>query len=247
MKKRRKAVPKEIETRLKVEAGHKCTIWSCPEKYPLEMHHIDGNPANNDEDNIIYLCANHHKMADDGKISQDACHLYKKLLKDKLEGRVVTKEQPLEIRGEEVEPESFLETIFSLGKKYVLWRHGDLQADLTKDYIIFGFLGLLLLSPLFLIIARVDIGQNTTIFALYAIPMLISVFIFASLVIIARGRCPKCKKNFGIRRIKSFEIGRTQLEKTDYGTRYEVTYDNTYKCEFCDHSYQRMERETETI
>ncbi len=247
MKKRRKAVPKQIEARLKVEAGHKCTIWSCPEKYPLEKHHIDGNPANNDEDNIIYLCANHHKMADDGKISQYECHLYKKLLKDKLEGRVVKKEQP--IRGKEVEPESLLKkTIFSLGKKYVLWRHGDLQADLTKDYIIFGLLGLLLLGPLFLFIGRVDLGQNTTIYALLsAISIVISVFIFGSLFMIARSRCPNCNKNFGIRRIKSFEIGRKKLEKTDSGTRYEVTYDNTYKCEFCDHSYQRIERETETI
>ncbi len=122
-----------------------------------------------------------------------------------------------------------------------------MQANLKKDYIIFGFLGLLLLTPLFLLIGRVDLGQNTTIYTLSAISMVISVFIFTSLVVIARSRCPKCKKNFGIRRIKSFETSRTKLEKTDYGTRYEVTYDNTYKCEFCDHSYHRTERETETI
>jgi hypothetical protein len=249
MQKERKPVPKEIETKIKVEAGHKCTIWSCTENYPLEKHHIDGNPTNNNEDNIIYLCANHHKMADDGKITQEECHLYKKLLKDKLEGNIHIKEQPSEAKGKEVEPERFFErAIFSLGKRYVLWRHGDLQVDLTKDYITFGIIGLLLLSPTLFLIGIVKlIGQSSAFYMLSVISATLGIIIIASIVTIANSRCPNCKKNFGIRRVKSFETGRTKLEKTDYGTRYEVTYDNTYKCEFCGHSYHRMERETETI
>lgn len=32
--------------------------------YPLELHHIDGNPDNNKEENLQVLCPNHHAMTE---------------------------------------------------------------------------------------------------------------------------------------------------------------------------------------
>ena len=248
MKKKRTWVPKEIEDEIKVEAGHECTVWTCSEKYGLVKHHIDGDPSNNKKDNIIYLCRTHHKMADDGVITQEQCYMYKKLLKDRLEGKITKKvEKVEETRGKEVEPESFLErAIFNLGKRYVLWRHKDLQADLTKDYIIWGFIGIILWVPIFLI-SGINILNNIILLYASLISLLIGVLIIASLVIIAKSKCRKCGKNFGIRRVKSFEIGRRKVGKTDYGTQYEVTYENSYRCEFCNYTYKRTEREIETI
>lgn len=250
MNKERKPVPKEIERKIKVEAGHKCTVWNCSERYGLEKHHIDGDPSNNSEDNIIYLCATHHKMADDGIISQEECHMYKKLLQDMLEGKISAKAtEPSTSQGIEVEPESWLEkSIFWLGRKYVMWRYHDFNVDLTKEYMVFGIIGLLLFAPF--VWSMHDISRvisDTNFFMISFVLLIVGAFVIGSLMVIAKSRCPECHKNFGIRRVKSFEIGRKKLDKTDFGTRYEVTYDNTYKCEFCSYTFQRNEREIETI
>jgi hypothetical protein len=39
----------------------KCVI--CDWDISVDVHHIDGNHDNNDIDNLIPLCANHHRMA----------------------------------------------------------------------------------------------------------------------------------------------------------------------------------------
>ncbi len=94
-----------------------------------------------------------------------------------------------------------------------------------------------------------NIGKafNAIFFTLSFVSLVVGAFVIASLVMIARSRCSKCYKNFGIRRIKSFEVGRKKLDVTDFGTRYEVTYDNTYRCEFCGYTFQRKEREIEKL
>lgn len=250
MSKKRVPVPKKIDREIKVEAGHKCAVWNCSERYGLEKHHIDGDPANNTKENIIFLCATHHKMADDGLITPEECRMYKKLLKDMLEGKILPKiKESLPVKGIEVEPENWLEkSILSLGKKYVMWRYHDFNANLTKEYIAFGIISLLLFTPF--IWFTQNIGEKTldmTFIMISFVSFLIGAFIVASLILVAKSRCPKCNKNFGIRRIKSLEVGRKKLDKTDAGTRYEVNYDNTYKCEFCDYSFQWRERQTEII
>ncbi len=53
--KKRKPVPKKIDREIKVEAGHKCTVWNCSERYGLEKHHIDGDPSNNNKDRGLRL------------------------------------------------------------------------------------------------------------------------------------------------------------------------------------------------
>lgn len=32
----------------------------------LDVAHLDNDPANNDPDNLAWLCKNHHRMVDDG-------------------------------------------------------------------------------------------------------------------------------------------------------------------------------------
>lgn len=250
MSKKRVPIPKKIDREIKVEAGHKCAVWNCSERYGLEKHHIDGDPSNNNKDNIIFLCAIHHKMADDRVITPEECHMYKKLLKDMLDGKIPMKiKESLPPRGIEVEPESLLEkSILGLGKKYVMWRYHDFNVSLTKEYITLGIMGFLSFIPFIWFL--LNVGKGTPDIGFLMIPIvsfLIAAFIIASLIIIMKSRCSKCNKNFGIRRIKSLEVGRKKLDKTNYGTRYEVTYDNTYKCEFCNYTFQWTERQEEII
>ena len=47
---------------------YKCAL--CPWDKIVEVHHIDGNNSNNDIDNLIPLCANHHRLTE--------CKQYKK-------------------------------------------------------------------------------------------------------------------------------------------------------------------------
>lgn len=46
----------------------KCSICGCDDKDILEVHHIDMNRRNNDIDNLIILCANHHAKVHRGKL-----------------------------------------------------------------------------------------------------------------------------------------------------------------------------------
>lgn len=45
-----------------------CTICKCTDEDVLEVHHIDYNHNNNDVDNLIVLCANHHSKVHRGSL-----------------------------------------------------------------------------------------------------------------------------------------------------------------------------------
>lgn len=51
----------------------KCAICGCDDLDMLEVHHIDMNHENNEMDNLIILCANHHAKVHRGnlEITQD--------------------------------------------------------------------------------------------------------------------------------------------------------------------------------
>ena len=55
---------KLIKAGLKNEKCESCgaTKW-LNQKYPLELHHIDGNPSNNNFDNLQILCPNCHALS----------------------------------------------------------------------------------------------------------------------------------------------------------------------------------------
>jgi hypothetical protein len=58
MNKIRKEPPKKIKDKVLKEFNHLCAI--CCDMKPYEIHHIDGNPSNNDPLNLIPLCPNCH-------------------------------------------------------------------------------------------------------------------------------------------------------------------------------------------
>lgn len=45
-----------------------CAICNCTDEDILEVHHIDLNHLNNDPDNLIILCANHHAKVHRGNL-----------------------------------------------------------------------------------------------------------------------------------------------------------------------------------
>lgn len=55
----RPSIPREIRDRLLVSCKHRCCI--CDRGW-VQIHHIDGDPTNNSEDNLIPLCRNHAGM-----------------------------------------------------------------------------------------------------------------------------------------------------------------------------------------
>jgi len=77
MKKKRLPIPQKIKDKLLVECNHMCV--RCGVQYH-EVHHIDGDPSNNAEENLIVLCPNCHqgKVHGNGiKITSTQMKLYK--------------------------------------------------------------------------------------------------------------------------------------------------------------------------
>lgn len=106
-----------------MDAGHMCIIPRCPNAFgPLEIHHIDENPSNNDPENLVPVCGQHQNLIHYGtgknKIDRKALKNYKNLARylsdrfSRIEMRIVQ----LLARGETVTFLPFLE-IFILALK----------------------------------------------------------------------------------------------------------------------------------
>ncbi len=57
---RRIALPEEIRKLVYEIYEKKCAL--CPTRRKLHIHHIDGDPNNNDLDNLLLLCSECHGM-----------------------------------------------------------------------------------------------------------------------------------------------------------------------------------------
>jgi len=83
------SISEKLKNKLFVEAGNSCAI--CGKPY-VQIHHIDGNENNNNEDNLIVLCANHHAEAEMSKkgrgftaiLTPERLRLYKEKQKQEL-------------------------------------------------------------------------------------------------------------------------------------------------------------------
>ena len=76
MKKKRTTIPKLRKDKILVQFNHQCVVCSAPYH---EVHHIDEDPSNHDEDNLIVLCPNCHQGKVHGKsimITADQLKLY---------------------------------------------------------------------------------------------------------------------------------------------------------------------------
>lgn len=70
-------IPAHIIKELEEELNYGCCIEPCPPSDDLKIHHIDGDQANIDTKNLIYLCAKHREMAHNKKLDAQLLHDYK--------------------------------------------------------------------------------------------------------------------------------------------------------------------------
>jgi hypothetical protein len=76
----RKHIPENIRRAIYIEAGYRCAVPRCQHEIGLEIHHIDGNRNNVNQENLLLLCAVHHRLATNGKMDRKTCRRLKKLL-----------------------------------------------------------------------------------------------------------------------------------------------------------------------
>lgn len=77
---KRTRLPKTLEMRVFQEAGAKCAFCAESEVVALEVHHIDGDPANNAFGNLLLVCATCHAKITGGVLSAETVHFRKREL-----------------------------------------------------------------------------------------------------------------------------------------------------------------------
>ena len=55
----RKRLSASLQNRILIEFNHLCAVCGRPRPH---IHHIDGDPSNNDDENLLPLCPNHHLL-----------------------------------------------------------------------------------------------------------------------------------------------------------------------------------------
>ncbi|MCD4805645.1 MAG: HNH endonuclease, partial [Desulfobacterales bacterium] len=80
MTKIRSTIPAEIKRSLFIECGFKCSMPRCEHEQGLQIHHINGDPNNNELENLIVLCSVHHSLATNNKIDRKFCKQLKQIL-----------------------------------------------------------------------------------------------------------------------------------------------------------------------
>lgn len=88
-------IPSKTETKILLRNKHSCCICRDPKSgQEVIIHHIDGDPSNNNENNLAVLCLNHASMADAGlkkgklgsgkKLTPDEVKLFKQTWEKKV-------------------------------------------------------------------------------------------------------------------------------------------------------------------
>ena len=245
-RKERTAIPKETERKLLVESGHKCSVPFCNESHTLEIHHINGDPSDNRESNLIVFCRNHHGMAESGKIDRKECESYKERLKQ-IRPEETLKEK-VEREGISVIPENpFVSLILRLGRRYMMWRYHKPTASIKREIAILIILTCFCFVP-FCYVTWFLRAQVTVEWIYVSTAFLIlGAFLIFVLGVIFYRRCDNCHGYFGIDRVDSKEVSR-KVVKTREETRITPIYRNTYRCIYCGNTFTKNERgETEII
>lgn len=109
MTKKRVKVPHKIEVKILLKNKHTCCICRDFKNYqePI-IHHVDGNPSNNNENNLALLCLNHSSMADAGlrkgklgsgkKLNPDEVKSFKKTWENKVVAETKVERRTIPIR-----------------------------------------------------------------------------------------------------------------------------------------------------
>jgi len=79
IKKRRVSIPSRLQKQIFQEAGSGCVFCRESEIASLEIHHIDEDPSNNDEVNLILVCRNCHGKITAGELSAADVDMHKKM------------------------------------------------------------------------------------------------------------------------------------------------------------------------
>lgn len=79
MKKRTK-VPPKVRAAMQKEVHSVCAFCSNEDVKVFETHHIDGNPTNNAQENLILICPTCHAKIEKGEISQNEVYRVKREL-----------------------------------------------------------------------------------------------------------------------------------------------------------------------
>jgi hypothetical protein len=245
-RKKRVAVPRETERKLLVESGHKCSVIRCNESHSLEIHHINGDPSDNRESNLIVLCRNHHAMAQEGKIDRKSLASYKERLVQA--NPEETLKEKVEREGIDVTPESgFVWFILNIGRKYMMWRYHEPTASIKREIAIMVALTFLCFVPFYYVVWILKAQVAVEWIYVSTAFMILGAFLILVFGVIFYRRCGKCHGYFGIDRVDSKEVNREVIE-TSQETRITPIYRNTYKCIYCGDTFTKNERgETEII
>ena len=80
-KPKRTSIPIATQRRLLMESGLRCAVPQCSGQWPtLQFHHIDENPSNHADSNLLLLCPTHHQMVTSKHIDRKTCEGLKSLV-----------------------------------------------------------------------------------------------------------------------------------------------------------------------
>ena len=157
----------------------------------------------------------------------------------------------LETEGIPEEPESLSRKYLIRGGRWLTIKlHGGLDVSFKKDLWAIGILGVLSVVPVTLAFLQISTSQGKVIPPQWVLILsVLLAFVGLSLSVpiidvVPKLQCPECKRQFAIRRTKHVRIKDKILSKSEEKIVREVTYYNTYQCDFCKHSWSKFEPKT---
>jgi HNH endonuclease len=76
----RPSIPATVRREILIEASYRCAVPRCRSPLAIDVHHIDGNPANNVASNLIALCPTCHSAYHRKTYTLEAIQFWKLML-----------------------------------------------------------------------------------------------------------------------------------------------------------------------